>query len=201
MQPETGLFGTWLESKPQLEATARELASSLACSAEPILAHTHDSTHDEGSTRHYLFSVPPDAMPVQGDLEFEDVFWAPPRAGDDSLTQTLLAIVANRMHHLFNPAARGSEKIGTLGEAQPLTKGAEASAWTRAPGDPGARAAWHALIDADTAAASRLKDALRGADRGDGRMAEWAATIQSIRDWAHEIDFPPQGPPPLLPGT
>ena len=36
---------------------------------------------------------------------------------------------------------------------------------------------------------------MRSLDTGNGRMSQWAATVQCVADIAHELEVPPQGIP------
>lgn len=99
------------------------------------------------------------------------------------------------MRHIFYPAIRGAEVIGTLGEAEPLVRSATSSAWLRSAPDPEARAQWLALIARESAAATAFQSELRALDRGDGNMPDWASALVAIKDWGDDIVLPPQGRP------
>ena len=68
-----------------------------------------------------------------------------------------------------------------------------AHAWSTAPDDPEAAAHWHAFLEDDHTACVALAASFRAADEGNGRLRQWALTVQSAKDVASQLPLPPQG--------
>ena len=190
--PDGALFGTEIRDKTDRDAAAINTARALACTAEPLLAHTEA----RGTVRHYVYAVPPSELPRATDLSFEDVAWQrPSRPRQCDTAYLYVAFALHRIRHIFFPAVRGAEVIGTLGNAEPLIRSATASAWQRQPPVRSADERWRALMARDAAAATSFQTELRTLDRGDGNMREWAAATRAIKDYGDELVLPPQGRP------
>ena len=136
LTPIDSLFGSEIEDKQRRDKAASDAALTLACTAEPLLAHTAS----RGESCHYVFAVPPREPPRASDLTFSDAAWGRPSLlqGADTIRYLYVSLALQRMRHLFFPSVRGAEVIGTLGEAQPLVASTTSSAWLRKVPDPAA---------------------------------------------------------------
>lgn len=191
--PCHALFGLELSPDADPEPPARHIAAVLTCAA-PMLAHVHSTD----SSRHFIYVAPPLTSPP-APAAFEDVAWVTETSLADSPTRLLVAIALRRFRHVFEPVAGVDAVIGVSGPPVPLTRNPEASRWRDASPTPSALYEWRAFLDDDAAAAARFAEELRRLDRGDGKLAQWAAAVQCVRDFAHEVDTPPQGLPRVAP--
>ena len=62
--PDFGFFGTSVDPTSDLDKVAAGVAALLACTSEPMLAHTYAS----GATRHFVYVAPADHLPTSSSL-------------------------------------------------------------------------------------------------------------------------------------
>ena len=196
--PRRGFFGVAVKPTSDLDKAAASAAALLACSSEPMLAHTHAS----GDERHFVFVAPADHLPVSAALASE-----PPKSSHPAwLTEAQLgaseqrlyaSLALRRLRHIFSPVERDAAVVGVSGPSRPLVPNADARRWARAEPTDAAAAEWSAFLERDALEAAAFKKELAACDRGDGRMLEWSATVSSVAAIAHDVTPPPQGLPQM----
>ena len=200
--PRVGFFGSAVWQCEDLDAAAYKVASLLACRTEPMLAHIHS----EEGVKHFVYVAPPDYAPTYPTLHKNPPksscpAWRTEEELGDSDQRVYASLALRRLTHVFTPTTGDTAIVGVSGPPRPLVANAEARLWARTEPSEAAAAEWEAFLEQDALEAAGFKSELAAADRGDGRMIEWAATVSSVRTIAAEITPPPQGLPVMPQGA
>ena len=198
--PKVGFFGSEVNATSDLDKAAARAAALLACSSEPMLAHTHAA----GDQRHFVFVAPADHQPWSAALPSNppnsaEPAWLSEADLGASERRVYAALALRRLRHVFTAVTGDSAVVGISGPPRPLVPNSDARRWARAPPSPAAVREWQAFLKRDKLEAEAFKRELAASDRGDGRMLEWSATVSSVADVAHDIAVPSQGLPKMPP--